>query len=91
MVKTQEELTQLKTECETLTAKLNELSEDALSGVSAGKSIISIMEELLPLTLEYPDVVVMMDALNKGDYGIFLMLLKKFKTAHPELSYIFEE
>lgn len=91
MAKNQEELTRLKKEYEALTTKLNELNEDKLSNVCAGKSIISIVEELFPLALNYPDVILMMDALDKGDYGLFLMLVQKFKTDHPELSYIFED
>ena len=69
----------------------DEFEENELSSVSAGKNAIDIMNELLPLALEYPDVVAMMDALNNGDYGLYLMLLQKFRTAHPELSYIFDE
>ena len=91
MAKTKEELAQLKGEFEDLATRLSELSEDELSSVSAGKNAIDIMNELLPLTLEYPDVVAMMDALNNGDYGLYLMLLQKFRTDHPELSYIFDE
>ena len=91
MAKNQEELTRLKKEYEALTNKLNELNEDKLSSVCAGKSIISIVEELFPLASNYPDVILMMDALDKGDYGLFLMLVQKFKADHPELSYIFED
>ena len=91
MAKTKEELAQLKGEFENLATRLSELSEDELSSVSAGKNAIDIMNELLPLALEYSDVVAMMDALNNGDYGLYLMLLQKFRVAHPELSYIFDE
>ena len=91
MKKTKEELAQLKGEFEDLATRLSELSEDELSSVSAGKNAIDIMNELLPLTLEYPDVVAIMYALNNGDYGLYLMLLQKFRTDHPELSYIFDE
>ena len=38
-MKTKEELNQLKAECETLTAKLNELTEDELNMVTGGGNI----------------------------------------------------
>lgn len=68
-----------------------ELNENELSNVSAGKSVIAIVEELFPLAPQYPEVIEIMDAYNNGDNRVLLMLLQKFKTAHPELANIFED
>ena len=48
-MKTQEELTQLKTEYETLNNKLKELSDDELKEVTGGKNFISFIPGLLAI------------------------------------------
>lgn len=45
-MKTKEELEQIKKECESLTTKLNELSEDELKEISVGVNIWDIATKL---------------------------------------------
>ena len=68
-----------------------ELNEDELSNVIAGKSIIVIMEELFPLASQYPEIIEIINAYEKGDYAMLMMLLQNFKMSHPELASIFED
>ena len=68
-----------------------ELNENELSNVSAGKNVITIMEELLPLASKYPEIIEMMDAFENGDYEKLIKMLQKFKIEHPDLVYIFED
>ena len=42
MTKTQEELEQLKSECETLNNKLRELSEEELKMITGGKDVVKL-------------------------------------------------
>ena len=67
------------------------LNEEELSNISAGKDVDNIVNELIPLTSQYPEIVEIIDAYEKNDYGKLLMLLQEFAIAHPELASIFDD
>ena len=81
-----------KAEYETLTNKLNELSEDELTQVIGGKntSINEIIKKLYDLINDYPEIVKIIESYNKNDFAKALNLLQDFFNNHPELSYLFE-
>lgn len=68
-----------------------ELNEDELSNVNAGKSVIAIVEEMIPLASQYPEIIEIINAYEKGDYAMLMMLLQNFKMSRPELASIFED
>ena len=82
-----------KAEYETLTNKLNELSEDELTQVIGGKntSINELIKKLYDLINDYPEIVEIIESYNKNDFAKALNLLQDFFNNHPELSYLFEE
>ena len=53
MAKTKEELDQLKQECETLTNKLKELTEEELQQVVGGDSILNSLTEVTEESARY--------------------------------------
>ena len=67
------------------------LNEEELSNISAGKNVDDIVNELIPLASQYPEIVEIIDAYEKSDYGKLLMLLQEFAIAHPELASIFDD
>ena len=67
------------------------LNEEELSNISAGKNVDDIVNELIPLASQYPEIVEIIDAYEKNDYGKLLMLLQEFAIAHPELASIFDD
>lgn len=82
-----------KAEYETLTNKLNELSEDELTQVIGGKntSINELIKKLYDLINDYPEIVEIIESYNKNDFAKALNLLQDFFNNHPDLSYLFEE
>ena len=68
-----------------------ELNEKELSSVSAGKDVNTIVNELMPLASQYPEIIEILNAYNKGDFGTLLTLLQQFAVSHPELASIFNE
>lgn len=82
-----------KVEYETLTNKLNELSEDELTQVIGGKntSINELIKKLYDLINDYPEIVEIIESYNKNDFAKALNLLQDFFNNHPDLSYLFED
>ena len=82
-----------KAEYETLTNKLNELSEDELTQVIGGKntSINELIKKLYDLINDYPEIVEIIESYNKNDFAKALNLLQDFFNNHPDLSYLFED
>lgn len=68
-----------------------ELNEKELSSVSAGKDVNTIVNELMPLASQYPEIIEILEAYNRSDYGTLITLLQKFATSHPELASFFED
>ena len=82
-----------KAEYETLTNKLNELSEDELTQVIGGKntSINELIKKLYDLINDYPEIVEIIESYNKNDFAKALNLLQDLFNNHPDLSYLFED
>lgn len=68
-----------------------ELNENDLSSVYAGKDINTIVSELFPLASQYPEVVEIINAYQKDDYAVALMLIQKIVSSHPELASILND
>ena len=68
-----------------------ELLDNCLDNVCGGKNISEVIEYLIPLMNDYPEIYDIVNAYEQNDYGLLLQLIQKFCIDHPDLSYLFEE
>ena len=68
-----------------------ELNEKDMDKISAGKSLNTVLTELLSLAPQYPEILEIFNAYKKGDSGRAKVLLKQFEISHPELASIFND
>ena len=72
---------------------MTEIKEAELEFIAGGKTVstVDLIKELHNFAKDYPDVIVILDAYEKGDYAKVITLLQKLFVDHPELTYLIKD
>lgn len=72
---------------------MTEIKETELEFIAGGKTVstVDLIKELHNFAKDYPDVIVILDAYEKGDYAKVITLLQKLFVDHPELTYLIKD
>ena len=70
-----------------------EIYDSELDCVVGGKTVstVELIKELHNFAKDYPDVIVILEAYEKGDYAKVITLLQKLFVDHPELTYLIKD
>lgn len=72
---------------------MTEIKETELESIAGGKTVstVDLIKELHNFAKDYPDVIAILDAYEKGDYAKVITLLQKLFVDHPELTYLIKD